>query len=1064
MLFSARCGDEVARRCPSCGSGVGEGDRFCATCGRRLAQTGGRDSLPTIVTAGERKWVTVLFADLVGSTGLIDGLDAEEADAFLRSTVEAMREAVNRYGGVVNGLQGDGIMALFGAPVAHEDHAARASFAALEIPKLVEEATGGRGRVRVGLHSGEVMVRSVGGDLSADYIATGSTVHLAARMEQAATPGVPLATAATVRLAEGYVVVESRERLEAKGFVIPIDVYDIVGRTGARGSWEARRTRDLSRFVGRDTELERLFGAVELATTTGIGRMIGIEGEPGVGKSRLLHEFLARRPPGMGVIRSQTDPYNTHAAYLPIRQLLARWVPETTAEGESPVEAIRSRLAPLGRRLEDLAPTLAFIVDPALAPELADLDGAHRRRIVRDAIRDVLERASRRTPLILVIEDLQWIDSDSLAAIDDLLESVGRHPLLVLVTFRPEFDHDWSERPTFDEIRLEPLEADAGRVLIESLLGSHPSVAGLRRVLLDRSDGIPLFVEEAVRELVESGALTGERGGYRLEGDAAGIDIPDTIRAVIASRIDRLPFESKELLQVASVIGETVTGDLLASVAGSGGASMEGALDVLLRSELLDEHSPGVSYEFGHNLTREVAYEEIPAPRRRQLHGRTVDALLEMGPPEENLERIAMHAQRAERWEETARFSLAAAERAEKRSSYVDAARFLSAALTALRRLPRTPDHLAQMVDAHIAMRVARTGAGVRMSSVLEDLAEAETLAAELDDLARMTRVSLHSSYVASTIGDHPVALASALKAQSLAERLGTPQMRAEAILAEAQARVVAGRPKGVIELLAPELGYFRDHMRSQHGMVGMRITWALMHLAEANTLTGRFDEANRLSQEALTLARGFDRPFDLAYACWARGSALLLVSRVDEAVAVLREGLAIAQRYELRWASAWLGAFLGFALTLAGQMDDAADVLAVAHRDTVGMEAPGIDTRLDVHRARLAVEAGDRSLGAELADRALSIAVQTGDATVEIDARRCAAIAAEDADVAADHLRRAVDIARREGLAPFLAWSLVELAGVVGPRTPEGRAALGEAHDMMRQMGLRRRRVRRKV
>jgi class 3 adenylate cyclase/tetratricopeptide (TPR) repeat protein len=982
----------------------------------------------------------VLFADLVGSTGLIEGLDAEEADAFLQRSVGAMRTAVNRYGGVVNGLQGDGVMALFGAPVAHEDHAVRACLAALDMRELVTAATHGAAEVRVGLHAGEVVVRSVGGDLSADYVATGSTVHLAARMEAAATPGVPLVTADVARLADGFVELRPREKLSVKGFELPVSVFDVVGRTAARSSWDVRRTQQLTQLAGRRHELAVLAGAAELAATAGIGRVIGVEGDPGVGKSRLVHELLSSKPERLRVLRAATSPYDTNTAFLPIVQLLDGLLPAA----DSP----SARVTALGEDLEDAAPGVAFVLDPQSATDVGGMDASRRRRFVRDAIRRVFERASRRRPLLVVIEDLHWMDRDSVAVIGDLLDTVDRHPLLVVLTYRREFRHDWGARHAFEEIVLEPLSGPDGRRMATSLLGNRSTLDDVAALLMERTGGVPLFMEEAVRDLIDRGALTGPIGDLRLAASVEEIEVPDGVRTVLASRVDRLPVDAKELVQTASVIGPTVPVDLLVAVSDTPAASVVEGLEVLVAADLL-EHGDAGTVVFRHDLVREVTYGEIPHARRREVHGTVLDVLIDSGDESEHLERLAVHASRAGRWAQAAEFGLAAARRAEGRSSYEDAERFLQSALEALHQLPRDEEVSRAIVDTHVALRVAGTGAGHRMDTLLDGLAEAEVLAAELGDVDRLAVVNLHRSYIASTIGDHTSAVGAARKARVLGERLTARQVIAEAILAEAQALVMAGRPAPAIEMLLPEVDFFRSEMTGRHGMVGHRATWCLMHLADAYALTGRFYPADRYGQEALEVAASVGRPFDISYASLGRGNRALASEQHAEAFESFVEAREIALRHDLRWASALAGAFLGGVLVSRGELERAGDVLADARRESIGLGARLVDGWLLVHRAALAVAEGEERLAGTLAGRAVDMAAHGHQLTLEIAARRV--LASADRDRATEELRTAEAAARREGLVPLLAGTLAELA-VLGIDD-----AAREAGELREQLGLRR-------
>src|SRR5713101_689541 len=499
---------------------------------------------------GERKQVTVLFADLKGSTELIRDLDPEAAQTLLDPALQHMMDAVHRFEGTVNQVLGDGIMALFGAPVAHEDHAVRACYAGLAMQaalrRYAEEVRRSHGlemQMRVGLNSGEVVVRAIGNDLHMDYSAVGQTTHLAARMEQLATPGSIRLTAATLRLVEGLVQVNALGRFPVRGLPEPVEVFELVGASAVRRRLQAAAARGLTRFVGRQQELAALQQALEQAGA-GHGQIVAVVGEAGVGKSRLVYEFIhSHHTQGWSVLESASVSYGKATPYFPVIDLLKRY---SHIEDHDETRTIRAKLTgqilTLDAALQDVIPALLALLDalPDDSP-FRHLDPAQRRQRTLTALKRVLLRESQVQPLLLVCEDLHWIDTETQALLDSLVESLPTARLLLLANYRPEYQHGWGSKTYYAQLRLDPLPPASADAFLQALLGDDPGLEALKPLLIARTAGNPFFLEESVRTLVESGVLVGERGAYRPGQALASIQVPATVQAVLAARIDRLP-------------------------------------------------------------------------------------------------------------------------------------------------------------------------------------------------------------------------------------------------------------------------------------------------------------------------------------------------------------------------------------------------------------------------------------------------------------------------------------------------------------------------------------------
>jgi len=734
---------------------------------------------------GERKQVTVLFADLKGSMELLADRDPEEARQLLDPVLECMMAAVHRYEGTVNQVMGDGIMALFGAPIAHEDHAVRSCYAALAMQAAIrtyaEEARRAHGitvQIRVGLNSGAVVVRAIGNDLHMDYSAVGQTTHLAARMEQLATPGSIVLTVNTLRLVEGLVQVTALGPTPVRGLPEPVEVFELVGASTLRGRFQARVAGGLTRFVGRETELAALVQALERAGA-GHGQVVAVVGEAGVGKSRLVYEVVhAHRLQGWRVLESASVSYGKATPYFPIIDLLRRY---THAEERDDVRTVRAKVTgqvlTLDETLQETIPALLSLLD-ALAEDspFRTLDPPQRRQRTLDACKQVLLRESQVQPLLLVFEDLHWIDSETQALLDSLVESLPTARLLLLANYRPEYRHGWGGKTYYTQLRLDPLPPGSADELLQVLLGDDPSLAPLKRLLIARTEGNPFFLEESVRALVETGVLVGSPGAYRLAQALPTIQVPATVQAVLAARIDRLPPEEKHLLPTAAVIGTEVALPLLHAIAELPEAALHSGLAHLQAAEFLYETHLFMEHEhtFKHALTHEVAYSSVLQERRRVLHVRIVETLERFSPDRlaERVERLAHHALRGEVWDKALAYCRQAGEKALARSAHREAVGCFEQALSALPHLPEQRATREQAVGLRLALRSALRPLG-DFGRILAYLREAEVLAEALDDPRWLGQISLFLSNYFYIMGAYDQAITAGQRALALARAGG---------------------------------------------------------------------------------------------------------------------------------------------------------------------------------------------------------------------------------------------------------------------------------------------------
>jgi predicted ATPase/class 3 adenylate cyclase len=897
---------------------------------------------------GERKQVTVLFADLKGSTELIEGLDPEEARTLLDPALRVMMDAVHRYEGTVNQVLGDGIMALFGAPVAHEDHAVRACYAALAMQAAMRRYAGEVRRshglemqARVGLNSGEVVVRSIGNDLHMDYSAVGQTTHLAARMEQLATPGSIRLTAATLRLAEGLVQVNALGQFPVRGLTEPVEVFELVGASAIRRRLQASAARGLTRFVGRQQELAALQQALERAGASH-GQVVAVVGEAGVGKSRLVYEFIhSHHTPGWLVLESASVSYGKATPYFPVIDLLKRY---SHVEEHDDTRTIRAKatgqVLTLDPTLQDAVPALLSLLDalPEDSPFL-QLDPPQRRRRTLDALKRVLLHESRVQPLLLVFEDLHWIDTETQALLNSLVESLPSARLLLLVNYRPEYQHGWGSKTYYAQLRLDPLPAVSADELLQALLGDDASLQPLTQLLITRTQGNPFFLEESVRTLVETGVLVGAPGAYHLGQALPTIQVPATVQAVLAARIDRLPSEEKRLLQTAAVIGTEVPLDLLQAIAELPEAVLQRGLTHLQAAEFLYETRlfPERECTFKHALTHEVAYGSLLQERRRVLHAKIVEAIEQRAPDRlaEQIERLAYHALRGELWEKAVHYLRQAGLKATAQLALPDAHVWFEQALGVLEALPESQSTLEQAFDIRFELRSVLHQLGEPRRG-LERLHEAEAFAERLHDDRRRGRVCAVMTPAHAHLGELDEALASGTRALEIAGVLGDLPLRILSTSLLEQAHYYRGEYERVVELATGNLAALPgDQVNESFGnfmpaSVFDRF-WLVVSLAEL----GRFEPAAEDEAEAIRLAESTQHAPAVILAYWSAGLLRLLKgewakarSLTEHAFAVARAGNAMLFLPLVVAESAWALAQLGEAGEATSRLREGEELL----------------------------------------------------------------------------------------------------------------------------------------
>jgi predicted ATPase/class 3 adenylate cyclase len=1090
--FCDECGARLEAGCPACGTPNPPGNKFCQECGIALGGAANGDSrfaspdayTPShlarkILTAraslpGERKKVTVLFADLKGSLELMADRDPEDARALLDDVIERLMEAVHRFEGTVNQVMGDGIMALFGAPVAHEDHAMRACYAALRMHRSValyaddlRRRQGVDVQIRVGINSGDVVVRSIGSDLNVEYTAVGQTTHMAARMEQLARPGTTLISDATRRLADRYIEVTSHGPVPIKGLKLPVEVFELRGATPA--SRLQATPGALTRFLGREEELGHLDRVLDRAAASH-GQGVGVVGEAGIGKSRLMWEFTrSHRTEGWLVLEVPSVSYTKATPYAPITTMLQAYF---QIEPTDDVAAIRSKVT---SRTFELDPQMHWAVPPILAlgniptenPEWESLEPPERRRRIFAAVTRIVLREAERRPVLVVVENLHWADSETVELVDVLVDEIVQARVLLLASYRSEYRPAWRERPHCGEIRLEPLSTGSAEALLEEVLGPMADLQPVARLLVERTGGNALFLEESVRALIENEVLVGDHGAYRLAKPLSSVQIPDRVQAVLAARIDRLPDDRKSFLQASSVIGKDLPFSLLQAVAVVPADQLMGNLADLEEAQFLRTTSlyPDLSYSFRHSLTHDVVYSTLLKQQRRSMHARIVDALEALYPDRrtEHVERLAHHALGAELWFEAVAYLQEAAAKATSRSANREAVTFLEQALAALGHLAESRETFAQAIDVRLDLRPPLLQLG-RLEDIHRLSEEAATMAAQIGDEARQARAYSYLINYYYLRGEPTRALEYGERCLGIAEQLGdrvlvsiARRYMGHAFHALGQGRQAVRALHDSAEALASDV--VRDPSANAITAYVSTCAWLAFALADL----GEFDTAEVWADRARTEAETRRHPYSEAIALTLAGQVSVLRGQLERAVGPLARALSICRDANLTVWQAIPAALLGQCMVTLDRKEDGLSLLEEGVRlsDEVGIKA--YLSRWATLLGEGFLTTGDALRAAEIGERALELARAHGERGHEAAALRLLGDVAAVQEpplltTATERYATAISIADELGLRPLLARAHLGLGQLHrrGGQVLEAEAHLATAVVLFSDLGMR--------
>jgi class 3 adenylate cyclase/tetratricopeptide (TPR) repeat protein len=1121
MRFCGRCGAALEPRCPHCGVEAPPGFRFCGQCGKSLqeapspgpaappAEVAPAPERPAAYTPkhladkilksrsaleGERRQVTVLFADMAGFTSLAEKLDPEEVHRIVNACFERITAEVHRFEGTINQYTGDGVMALFGAPIAHEDSARRAVHAALGIQRAIADYAATlraeRGlsvAMRIGLNTGAVVVGAIGDDLRMDYTAVGDTTNLAARLQQAARPGTVLVSDSTHRAIEGFFETLDLGRLQVKGHE-PVRAWQVVRTRGARSRIAVGHERGLTPYVGRDRELQTLlarFADVE----AGRGQVVFIVGDAGIGKSRLLYEFrrrLAEDGRAVSWVEGQCVSFGQSIPFLPLVDLLRKnfGIEEFDGEPEiiAKVEAATRRMG----GLDEHVPFIRYLlsVDPGDAA-VATMDAPGRRRLAFAALRALALRGAELRPVVLVVEDLHWMDPGSEEFLGSLMESIAGVAVMLVLTYRVGYAPAFGSRSYYSTISLTTLGEQDALAVARGVLGVSELPRELLAALMQKAEGVPLFIEEVAKTLLDLGVLRREGERLVFVGGPEAIDVPETINDIIMARLDRLGDAGKRTVQLASVIGRQFLVRLLGRVSGMS-QQLDGLLSELQALEIIYQQGllPEPAYVFKHAVIQDVAYKSLLRERRRELHRRVAFALEELYPDRlaEHYEELAHHFSEGEEWSKAFEYLERSGDRA--REAYANA--------TALDWYARALEAAGRVTPPVSRVRLARVHQ--RRAQILTAVARMEEARGECRQMLEYARAEgdrrleaeahadLAYCYYMTLSWDHVVDVEShSRQAYDIArdiddERLIGRTLYLMASIDQMQARLSEAESKYAESLALARTGNYRDIVVQSQTMLSLQRNWQ-----------GRFDDAITMSvateAECREIHDGFTEVLATSTRCFA------LIGRGDYRGAwdTLAAGRALARDRQNHFMFARMGNTLGWLHQEYGQFAGAVELNSesrdIGHRiknANVEISAlidlgfsdlalkgprPAVDLFAQtLERARKAFGAHRWRWSIHLAfglTTALMALGRDGEALAEVErglaeaeqteslkyvgwfhARRGElALRAGDAAAAASDLDRAVAIARRIGY-PTLAWQAADLLARARLRLGHGEQA----------------------
>jgi len=875
--------------------------------------------------------VTVLFADVANYTSMTEKLDPEEVHQIMDGCFRILMDVIHRYEGTINQFTGDGIMALFGAPVAHEDHAQRACHAALAVQRSLEGYSEGLEkrlgltfRMRVGLNSGPVVVGSIGDDLRMDYTAIGDTTNLAARMESMARPGSILGTGYTYKLARDYFGFKPLGKVQVKGKEKAQEIYELTKASEIATRIEAAAARGLTKFVGRTREAEALKEAFEKAQS-GSGQVVGIVGEAGVGKSRLLLELRDMLSAGESTyLEGQCLQYGSSMAYHPILGILRSYF--DIKEGDQEVvikKKMEERIRHLDENLRNTFPPFQEI----LSVEVEDaaylkVEPQEKRMRTFEAIRNLLARESQDRPVVFAIEDLHWIDRTSEDFLDYLIGWLANERILLILLYRPEYTHQWGSKSYYSKIGVGQLSTNSSAELVSSLLEGTEVIPELRKLILNRAAGNPLFIEEFTHTLLENGSIERKDDQFVLSKTFAEVQVPDTIQGIIAARLDRLEDSLKRIMQVASVIGREFGFRILQSITGMRKDLKSHLLNLQGLEFVSEKHLfPELEYIFKHALTQEVAYNSLLQERRKEIHEETGSAIENLYPDrlEEYYELLAYHYTRGANRDKAVEYMSLSSQKAANLHAMEEAKEYFDETMKLLDTMPETEMNRQRRISLLLNQWLVFFLL-LKLPEYYDLLARYESWVIEMGDPKLLGVYYVRRGNCEWSFGNFNQAIQTLTKGAELCEASGSIEDAGYAYLLVEWSHLYNGDYDLAIALKEDALRRIRPRTHPRWYI------WAVCGASWAYSKLGRWDEAVDAGLEALRVAEDLSDNSLIAFSGWIISLPYTLKCDLTQAV---EYGEMAVQKAPTLADKVWAQGPLARALFRAGEQKKGIEILA---------------------------------------------------------------------------------------------------------------------------------------
>jgi len=882
--------------------------------------------------------VTVVFVDVADSTAMFESLDPEEVHYIMDGSFKILMEEIHRYEGTINQFRGDGVMAIFGAPVAHEDHAQRACYASLGIQKAttryaerLREDYGIEFKMRIGLNSGSVVVGSIGDDLRMDYTADGDTTNLAARMENLARLGTILVSGHTHRLVKDFFEFETIGRVEVKGKSEPQEAFELLKPSEVETRIGASVAKGLNKFVGRKDSIASLRGACNKANS-GSGQVVTLVGEAGIGKSRALLEFKNQLPPDeFNYLEGRCIHFGGSMAYLPILDMMRSYFEIKEVDQEAIIKKkMADKILDLDEKLMRILPPLQALFSLEIDDEaFSKLEPKEKRERTFEAIQELIIRLDMEQPLVLAVEDLHWIDKTSEEFLGYLIDCLNGTNILLILLYRPEYEHQWASRSYYSRIDLHQLETETSIELVTAILEGGEITTDLKQLILNRAAGNPLFIEEFTRTLLENDTIERKEKKYFIGEKATDIPVPDTIQGIIAARMDRLDDNLKRTMQTASAIGRDFAFSILQKITDIR-EELESHLLNLQGFEFIYQKRflPELEYMFKHALTQEVAYNSLLFKKRKKLHEKIGQAIEEIYPEriEELYEMLAFHYSKGENQEKAYKYLKLSASKMNQKYSLWESFRYYKEAIEVLNSMPETGDKKLEPIRIRLPMATAMIQL-VFPEDSLDILEEGERLSTELDDEDSLTQfVSLKGLYYVIK-GENPgLGIDYMEKSFHVAQRIGKIEILAPIALDLCISYNFVGSYLKTMEV-APRALYLLEKCRKQFYSFGRPhnpYSIICSYHALAMEMMGEFEEGRRQYEKGVQSAKKMNDLHSMSLlelnhgmAHNVRGEGEAAIKHLEECIRYCEEGNIL-----IYLGLAWSG--MGWGTCLLGNLDRA--------------------------------------------------------------------------------------------------------------------------------------------